>query len=329
MSHEVETMAYAGETPWHKLGTKVDNLMTSAEAIRAASLDWLVEQRPLAFQDAYGQWVEVDNGYANVRTKDDTFLGYSTERYEPFQIHEMFRFTDSLLQDGVMRYETAGSLFNGKRVWILCRMNNDYRIADDEYYKFILMANGNDGKFGLHMNPTETRVVCNNTLTWSIGADGKLARWSFKHTRNLRAELENARKLMEVSTETSRAFQKWAERACVEAVRASDVVRVAEALIGEPTAELANKQPRAHTRLINKHNRFINIWEQEKERTGFTAYTLVNTITGFADHGGVQLNGSKKDATMKDQRTAESMLTGKIAQFKQDGIEMVKELVRV
>jgi len=44
MSHEVESMFSAGEVPWHGLGVRVENCLTSREAIVAAGLDWEVEK---------------------------------------------------------------------------------------------------------------------------------------------------------------------------------------------------------------------------------------------------------------------------------------------
>ena len=46
MAHEVETMAYAGEVPWHGLGVKVDDTLTPQEMMKAAGLDWTVSKRP-------------------------------------------------------------------------------------------------------------------------------------------------------------------------------------------------------------------------------------------------------------------------------------------
>ena len=46
MAHMVETMAYAGEVPWHSHGTPVDGNMSPQEMLVAAGLDWDVSKRP-------------------------------------------------------------------------------------------------------------------------------------------------------------------------------------------------------------------------------------------------------------------------------------------
>ena len=51
MAHKVETMAYAGEVPWHGLGTKVEDNLTPAEMMKAAGLDWTVSKRPAEVKD--------------------------------------------------------------------------------------------------------------------------------------------------------------------------------------------------------------------------------------------------------------------------------------
>ena len=58
----VETMAYAGEVPWHGLGVKVRPDLTPEEMLNAAELNWEVEKVPLTYTRS-GQWPEnKDNG---------------------------------------------------------------------------------------------------------------------------------------------------------------------------------------------------------------------------------------------------------------------------
>lgn len=127
MAANVETMFYVRETPWHGLGTRVIEAVDSKEALRLARLDWKIVQEPI-----YTATDELIQGYkANVRDSDKALLGVVTDRYKVIQNDEAFAFTDSLLGEGV-RYETAGSLQGGKRVWMLAHMPHEYIISGED-----------------------------------------------------------------------------------------------------------------------------------------------------------------------------------------------------
>ena len=56
MAHLVETMAYAGEVPWHGLGKPVHSNMTPDEMLVAAGIDWTVSKRPAFTVDKPNCW---------------------------------------------------------------------------------------------------------------------------------------------------------------------------------------------------------------------------------------------------------------------------------
>lgn len=112
MAALVETMFYTREKPWHGLGVNVNEALNSEDALIAAGLNWSVIQKPVFTQDG----VKIEGCYANIRDFDQSVLGVVTSRYKVVQNKEAFSFTDELLGKGV-RYETAGSLKDGKRVW--------------------------------------------------------------------------------------------------------------------------------------------------------------------------------------------------------------------
>lgn len=47
MPHEVESMFYVRELPWHGLGTRVEEAPTSDDALKLAGLDWEISQQPV------------------------------------------------------------------------------------------------------------------------------------------------------------------------------------------------------------------------------------------------------------------------------------------
>ena len=126
MAANVETMFYVREKPWHGLGTEVKEAPASREALRLAGLDWNVIQEPVyTYNDT------VIPGYkANIRDRDREVQGVVSNRYKVVQNWEAFAFTDELLGEGV-RYETAGSLMGGRKVWILAKLPNEYIIEGE------------------------------------------------------------------------------------------------------------------------------------------------------------------------------------------------------
>lgn len=109
MSANVETMFSVREKPWHGLGTIIQEACNSQEALRLAGLDWEVNQVPVLYNG------KATGHQFNVRSSDDSVLGVVGARYKPVQNADAFAFTDELI-GGDVRYETAGSLANGKRV---------------------------------------------------------------------------------------------------------------------------------------------------------------------------------------------------------------------
>lgn len=135
MAANVEKMFYVRETPWHGLGTKVMEAPASGEALKIAGLDWKVIQEPI-----YTTEKEPIEGFkVNVRDSDRRVLGVVSDRYKIVQNQEAFSFTDELLGEGV-RYETAGSLQNGRKVWLLARMPHEYIISGERITPYLVFS---------------------------------------------------------------------------------------------------------------------------------------------------------------------------------------------
>lgn len=163
MAANVETMFYTREKPWHGLGTGVAKAPSSADALRLAGLDWKVMQEPI-YTDA-GRKIP---GYkANVRDTDRRVLGVVTDRYKVIQNREAFDFTDALLGSGV-RYETAGTLQEGRKVWLLARLPHEYIISGERISPYLVFSNTHDGSGAVRVAVTPIRVVCNNTLNLAL-----------------------------------------------------------------------------------------------------------------------------------------------------------------
>ena len=71
MAHEIESMAYAGATPWHRLGKKVEGDATrnGSDFMIAAGMDWEAHKKPLYIKDDNGDFQVTQDSFAVVRNK--------------------------------------------------------------------------------------------------------------------------------------------------------------------------------------------------------------------------------------------------------------------
>ena len=155
MAAAVENMFSVRVKPWHGIGTIVQDAPDSREAVRLAGLDWKVEQQEILTDCG----IPVFGYKANVRDSDQRVLGVVSDRYQVVQNEEAFAFTDELLGEGV-RYETAGSLQDGRRTFILARLPERFIIAGDEIEPYFVIMNSHDGSCSIKaaMTPVMDRI---------------------------------------------------------------------------------------------------------------------------------------------------------------------------
>ena len=189
MSANVETMMYVREKPWHNLGVMCEEAPNSAEALRIAGLDWTVESKPVFTGDG----MEIPGYKLNQRSSDGKPLGIVSNKYRIVQNVDAFEFTDELV-GGDVRYETAGSLNGGKRIWLLAKMP-DTKVCGDAVEPYLCFSNDHSGNSGIKVCCVPIRVVCGNTLNLALS--------SAKREQRRFATLE--RKLLQFSVTSSTA----------------------------------------------------------------------------------------------------------------------------
>lgn len=126
---------------------------------------------------------------ANIRESDNKVLGVVTDRYKVVQNKEAFAFTDSLIGEGC-KYETAGSLQEGRKIWLLANLPEKYQILDDEVTPYIAISNSHDGSVAIKIAMTPIRVVCHHTLNLALNNANRT--WSTIHTGDINTKLDAA-----------------------------------------------------------------------------------------------------------------------------------------
>ncbi len=275
MAANVETMFYTRERPWHGLGTMVAEAPTSADALALAGLDWQVVQKDLLTTDGFS----VEGFKANVRESDDQVLGVVTNRYKVVQNQDAFAFTDALLGEGV-RYETAGSLQNGRRIWILAKLPQRYIISGDEITPYLVFMNSHDGTGAIKAAMTPIRVVCQNTLNLAL-ATAKRS-WSVNHVGDIEGKLEDAKDTLLYAGQYMAELGKEIDVLSRKRLTDRQVYDCIDALF--PAEDGMKDGQRRNLIRLKDDVRMRYFDAPDLREMGKTAYRFVNAVSDFATH---------------------------------------------
>lgn len=277
MSAEVESMFSVRETPWHGLGTIVQEQLTSADAIKAAGLDWRVDSRPIYTDIPGGAKMRIEGQCANVRDIDNKVLGLVSDRYKIVQNSEAFDFTDSLIGEGC-KYETAGSLFGGKKIWLLASLP-EQKILDDEVIPYVCFTNSHDGFGAIQAIMTPVRVVCNNTLNLALSSARR--KWSTKHVGDLNAKMAEAKHTLELAHDYMSCLSDEAERLANIKVTDDQVQQILNELF-PVTDDDSDRKKRNVAEL--KENFMVCMLAPDILKFMGTAWGVVQAASDFATH---------------------------------------------
>jgi phage/plasmid-like protein (TIGR03299 family) len=280
MAHDLEQnhngeyeMFVAGEPAWHHLGTNVKEALTWKDAVKTAGLDWYVQKHQLQFK---GQNVDV---WGTFRADSGKFLGAVGPDYAPIQNVKGFEFTNTLLQSHDVKYESAGALGGGKKIWLLARIPKDIRIAgtDDVTKNYFLFTNPHDGSRAAIARTCNTRVVCNNTLQCAMKEKGDIIR--IRHTKSNEEQMKAAKALMDGTLAQLTDLDSLLN---VLAKTQLDMNSI-QGIIRKVYKDIEN-----NVQDQNKARTVLELFE-DNDKNAFpsqrgTAYNLLNAFTKYEDH---------------------------------------------
>ena len=275
MAANVESMFYVRTAPWHGLGVRVEEALTSQDALHYSGLDWQVRQEPL-FTETFKS---VPGYVANVRSDNDRILGIVSDSYKVVQNEEAFAFTDALIGEGV-RYETAGSLDGGRKVWLLAKLPERYQLAGEDVDPYIVFTSSHDGSGAIRVAPTPIRVVCQNTLNLALNTAKRS--WSTTHTCNVHSRLDDARNTLLFADKYLKSLQQEAERLSMQRVTDKMFYNLVDKLL--PVDEGASEQTktnnmRQRSDLIHRYFDAPDLVDLPKN-----AWRVINAVADHATH---------------------------------------------
>ena len=271
----VESMFSVRETPWHGLGTIVQEAPTSADALRLAGLDWTVNQNPVFTEGGF----EIPNYKANVRSSDNTVLGIVTDRYKVVQNAEAFAFTDSIIDTGNVLYETAGSLRNGKTIWMLARMP-ETNILGDKFDPYMCFTNSHDGSGAVKVCMTPIRVVCNNTLNMALANASRC--WSTKHIGDISSKLEEAKHTLIMANNYMKKLDEEADKLANQKISEDEIAKILNELF--PVNEDKDNDRKKNNAEEAKNQIMICYMAPDIAKFIGTKYGFLNAVSDWCGH---------------------------------------------
>lgn len=281
MSHEVETMAYAGQVPWHGLGTKVAADLTPRQMQKQAGLDWGVTKRK-SFVTFDGETIETGTE-ALIRESDSSVLAPSVgSNWEPVQNTEAFDFFNEFCAAGDMEMHTAGSLKNGQIVWVLAKIKESFDVlGEDRVDNFMLFSNPHQYGKSLNIRMTPTRVVCQNTLTMSLSGTTK-NEVVLNHRREFNADLVKDK--MGLAHEKFEQYRDAARFMASKKASVSDLITFYNEVF--PAANTKKKEAKEYADLSTTAKAAFDVLETQPgaEFAMGTWWNALNSVTFITDH---------------------------------------------
>lgn len=328
MTNGRANMAYAGDKPWHGLGSELTHGASIDQWRVEAGLNWEAQRATVMFNaggivDTFGNPLNLHTGESQVLYRNDTFeqLGIVSERYQIVQPGEVLEFFRDIVGKGGLELETAGSLDNGKKVWAMARTGNTFAIkGQDRVEGYLLLSTSFDGSMATKAQFTSVRVVCNNTL--SIATASSKGAVVVPHSSSFDATGAK----IELGL-IDNAWVDFEDKAYMLADRRLSNKEAMELLLGimEPSAAAKLAKGEAVEMSTKRKNQITSVFDLFQGRgmgsalvsSAGTAWGMVNAVTQYIDY----------DAGNNTNNRFRSGQFGPGAQMKIDAFNLALKLV--
>ena len=295
----VAKMAYAErEIPWHRLGVAMKGLQTAGEMLAAAQADYDVVTTKVAVVDTEGNLITnpdgssivIEDSRATVRVNPDgSFDGLATvgTRYVVQQNRECLDYALAIVgaSKGDAVVDTCGVLDGGREFFSSLDLGGlviDPTGINDKIERYLLVRNGHDGKTPITFANTSIRAVCKNTVIAGIGQAPRV--FTARHTRNAEHAIEEAQKVLEISTAWATQFQKTAERLLAISVPKSST-QLTKILDGVfPTKATDTERQKRNRDGVVALVRGVYDNEKNAGGYGYNGWSAYNAIVEYLDH---------------------------------------------
>lgn len=212
MAHEIEyredraqwSFAFTGERSaiWHRLGQQASADWTAEEWMHQSGQDFEVEKIDLREIANLGEGEWFANMTHALRRKDNqAILTVTSEEWNSAQNANAHAFAAPLIEAGFAAYDTAGTLFDGRRCFVLLKTNEGFTLpGGDDTEGYILIQISHEYGIADLVLPTSVRVVCRNTLRFALAraqGKGQIDAGKFVHRAKTAFSVDKAKAIIE------------------------------------------------------------------------------------------------------------------------------------
>ena len=321
MSHLVQTMAYAGETPWHQLGNELPARQPIDVWAQKAGMDWTICETPVRYMTeqagSLGSIMSFDEQKVLYRSDTKAPLSVVSGRYQVVQPKAVLEFYRDLTEISGFELETAGVLKEGKKFWALARTGKETALKGNDLVKgYLLLATSCDGTLATTATPTTVRVVCNNTLT--IALNGASSAIKVPHSTSFDAQ--QVKKQLGIAVSQWDSFMYRMKTLSERKVKSHEAMNYFLKVLCLTDQHVDPAQGLINERALKKVRAMYEGQGHGSELASAsgTAWGLLNAVTEFVDH--------EKRARSQEYRL-DSAWFGQGANLKQRALDHALQLV--
>jgi phage/plasmid-like protein (TIGR03299 family) len=275
---------YTAVPAWHQLGNVVPGGSADIDQVlRLGGIDFDVDRRPVLYRSAHdGPTRLLPDQFVTVRSDTGAGLGVVGARYEVLQNRHVFEFLQDLVDDHQVRWESAGALRDGRKVFVSMRLPDTLSIdaagVNDQIIPFLVAVNSHDGTTQAHVVVTPWRPVCGNTERFAV-RDAH-TRWGVRHTRNARDRIAEARRALGLSVTYYQRLAAEEEALARTDLAIAEFHQVIDDLWPAPGEDAPKRAETGHRRRVET---LTGLYRGNSDRLGPTAYAAERAITEYAD----------------------------------------------
>lgn len=260
---------------WKGIGTEIENAFSAEDALQMAGLDWNVVQKDLFTEEGD----KIEGFKANVRETDDTVLGIVSDKYSVIQNKDAFKFCNLLFRQG-LKFETMGSFRNGRNIFMVMKLPQEYIISGEQITPYIVVINSHDTTSSLRICICPLRVSCSNMLPLAIRSAKRS--WSSVHAGVLEDKLDAAKETLQLAERYMSDLGKEFHDLQNKEISESKVIEFVNELI--PVPENASEQQKKNVDKTREDILYRYRFAPDLCELPHSAYRFLNSISDHICH---------------------------------------------